>query len=903
MKAAALEQTLRDHPDDLVSWRVYADRFLEQGDARGELIKLAQRHAQARPTDRDALEHEMDTLVKEHQQSWDAALPPGATVLARRHGFATKVAVEWSDSAPVLIEQVIRAPFVTALRIAPAADEQEEYWDEDFDEEPEPTPSPDLDTGALATLNIGRLAELDLSYFRLGALGAEALAVSTYFRLEASGAASTVMGRLEALDLRYSRIGDAGPARGAVHRLAQAAAAVPRRRRRRRREDARVRPRTPARAAQLLEECMSIELRDRFFALSTGRAPAEEVARYRAEVDATDTEPTATLDGLAICWHPTARFKAVRFVDAERIDAGVRDLFARPSETAPYLAAVFVDPHELSFRTFENILPLDRLFADAGPDLELIELTERAEFAKDAYSFSLRLPAAARARLEHLDSLDLYVPPLNAASRGGDRFIFHSALLAEALTAAVAKAMPQSLLDGFSHVNPVFRCNRFEPGDANFHRHRDTPYYDAARRHVSRYTVLLYLTGGSGAPALDLIEGGALAEIEPFTCVVFDQRYEHEGAPYRDGRKVFLRTELVFTDPDVTHDPEIGALFSKACYLTGESVFAPELARHADAYYNQVAEAHWNGLAAGATREPFVHKRFRGVQFVANGYDFWFAKSDELSPAECAAITLLDYFNCKVGDAAFRSLCDSEVIEADGTDWIPAFLEDKRVLKDERGESPVVPFDKSMLFPEPEKPNTRELPDCACGICSGGMIGPNLDTTRNADVIEHYTRAQDSAKADIMPAPILMLGEDVVLDPDMFVVEGNRIHVLGKESLTPVNFAACQGGPVFPSAEIFITTAATVDVAHFLVPPILFAESADCYHLTFDFFRNSWMVNHEQSTVSVPMIRPFEDSDIDEDDWGDYDDEEWEDDEDEDEDEDSASGAPEAASTLTAQAN
>ncbi|GAA4636684.1 hypothetical protein GCM10023196_087410 [Actinoallomurus vinaceus] len=638
---------------------------------------------------------------------------------------------------------------------------------------------------------------------------------------------------------------------------------------------------------------MSTELRDRFFALSTGRAPADEVARYRAQVDATDTGPTTALDGLAVCWHPTARFKAVRFVDAERLDADVRDLFARPSETAPYLAAVFVDPRELSFRTFENILPLDRLFADAGPDLKLIELTERAEFAKDAYSFALRLPAAARARLEHLDSLDLYVPPLNAASRGGDRFIFHSALLAEALTAAVAKAMPQSSLEGFSHVNPVFRCNRFEPGDANFHRHRDTPYYDAARKHVSRYTVLLYLTGGSGAPVLDLTDGGALEEIEPFTFVIFDQRYEHEGAPYRDGRKVFLRTELVFTDPDVAHDPEIAALFSKACYLTGESVFAPELARHADAYYNQVAAAHWSGLASGATREPFVHKRFRGVQFVANGYDFWFAKSDELSPAQCAAITLLDYFNCKVGDAAFRALCESEVIEADGTDWIPAFLEDKR------GESPIVPFDKSMLFPEPEKPNTRELPDCACGICSGGMLSLNLDTTRNADIIEHYTRAQDSAKADIMPAPILMLGEDVLLDPDMFVVEGNRIHVLGKESLTPVNFASCQGGPPVPPAEDFVTTAATVDVAHFLVPPILFAESADCYHLTFDFFRNSWMVNHEQSTVSVPMIRPFEDDDINEY-WEDYDDEDedWEDEDEDEDDEDST-----VSETSTAQAN
>ncbi|XVQ13277.1 hypothetical protein ACQP1W_12265 [Spirillospora sp. CA-255316] len=583
---------------------------------------------------------------------------------------------------------------------------------------------------------------------------------------------------------------------------------------------------------------MSTELRDRFFALSAGHAPAGEVDRYRAQVDATDTEPARTLDGLAISWHPTARHKAVRFVDAERIDADVRALFARPSPDAPHLAAVFVDPAEFSFRTFENILPLDHHFEGAGLEFAL---TDRTEFAGDAYRFSVRLPDAARARLERLDTLNLYVPPLNAATRGGDRFIFHSALLAEALTRAVTEAMPEPLMDGFSHVNPVFRCNRFEPGDDGFHRHRDTPYHDAARHHVSRYTVLLYLTGGSAAPALDLVEGGALAEIDPFTCVIFDQRYEHEGAPYRDGRKVFLRTELVFTDPEVTHDPEIGALFSKACYWTGESVFAPELARHADACYNKVAAAHWSGLTPGAAREPFVHKRFQGVDFIANGYDFWFAKSDALSLTECAAITLLDYFNCKLGDTAFRAKCESTVIEADGTDWIPAFLKGKQ---DGQGGSAVPEFDKANLFPEPEDPD--ESGDACCSFHSGGIFDP----TRDEETIDYYERAQTFTKAHVMPAPILMLGEDVVLDPGKFVIRGNQIHVLGPEPLGPVNFAACQSS----EPEFLLDVAVTVDAAHFLVPPIIFTESESCYHLQFDFFRNSWMVEHHRSTVPIPMI-------------------------------------------------
>ncbi|MFI6742659.1 hypothetical protein ACIBI9_58010 [Nonomuraea sp. NPDC050451] len=580
---------------------------------------------------------------------------------------------------------------------------------------------------------------------------------------------------------------------------------------------------------------MSIELRDRFFVLSSGDAPAEEAARYRAEVDATDADPAATVDGLDISWHPSARFKAVRFIDAERIDERVRDLFARPSADAPYLAAVFVDPHELSFRTFENIVPLDRLFEDVPLEAEL---AGRVEHAEGVFSFSLRLPAEAQARLARLDELKLYVPPLNAGSRGGERFIFHSALLAEALTAAVADALPPATAEGFSHVNPVFRCNRFEPGDANFHRHRDTPYFDATRRHISRYTVLLYLTGGTGSPALDLVGGAALSEIGDFTCVIFDQRYEHEGAPYHDGRKVFLRTELIFAADEVTEAPEIGELFSKACYLTGESVFAPELARQADAYYNQVAAAHWNGLGEGPTRETFVHKEFRGVHFVANGYDFWFAKSEELPLAECAALTLLDYFNCKLGDTAFRALCETEVIESDDAGWIPEFLAARR------GGSVMTRVDKSAFFPEPERADN----EICCPFHSSGRYDP----TRHDEIIDLYTDAQSFAKAHILPAPILMLGEDVALDPDRFVVQDNLIHVLGKGALQPVNFAACWNDESIP--EDYVVVAAKVGVAQFLVPPIIYTESAGCYHLKFDFFRNSWMVDHQRATIPIPRI-------------------------------------------------
>ncbi|WP_329518704.1 hypothetical protein [Spirillospora sp. NBC_01491] len=218
MESAALEQRLRDHPGDLAAWHAYGDRLLEQGDARGTLIRLEQRRARVRPADRKALEREIAALAEKEQRGWDAALPQGVTVLERRYGFAAKVAVEWSEDAPALIEEALRGRFVTALQITPPVgddDDVEEDWEEAWAEhDGEPFPSPPVEAGAFATLDLGRLVELDLSYFPLGTPGAEALA------------AATGKGRIETLDLRYCGLGDAGlaalaaaPDFGGVRRL------------------------------------------------------------------------------------------------------------------------------------------------------------------------------------------------------------------------------------------------------------------------------------------------------------------------------------------------------------------------------------------------------------------------------------------------------------------------------------------------------------------------------------------------------------------------------------------------------------------------------------------------------------------------------------------------------------
>jgi hypothetical protein len=274
-------------------------------------------------------------------------------------------------------------------------------------------------------------------------------------------------------------------------------------------------------------------------------------------------------------------------------------------------------------------------------------------------------------------------------------------------------------------------------------------------------------------------------------------------------------------------------------------VFQPELTRWADRCYDRVAAAHWEGLderagrSVRAEREPFVHKEFRGVHFVGNGYDFWFSK--ELPLTHCAAITLLDYFNCIVGEKAFRAQCRSEIVFPDARDAsaIPAFLRGRS------SNSPWRELAKDALFPPAEEAN---------GVCCPfhGILD-GFDPTRHKEIIDVYKDAQAFAQAHLMPAPILMMGEEIFLDESKLVVEGDKIHILGDRAVAPVNFAACWnwgGGPLD-----WLGVETKLNAVHALVPPITFRDRDGCWHLSFDFFRNGWMVRQKQVTIPIPKIR------------------------------------------------
>ena len=165
----------------------------------------------------------------------------------------------------------------------------------------------------------------------------------------------------------------------------------------------------------MIDEARALDLRDRYLAAREGRLDDDALRTLRDDIDACDAPPVTLLEGLEITYHPSARFKTLRFVEEALIPEAHRHRFAHPAPDAPTLVATFADPEELHFRTFENIIPLDRLL-DAFDDVAIAGLTRVAP-AVDAWTFSLQLSDEARAQLSRLDALGLYVAPRNAASR------------------------------------------------------------------------------------------------------------------------------------------------------------------------------------------------------------------------------------------------------------------------------------------------------------------------------------------------------------------------------------------------------------------------------------------------------------------------------------------------------
>lgn len=588
-------------------------------------------------------------------------------------------------------------------------------------------------------------------------------------------------------------------------------------------------------------------VRDLYFDVSAGLLP-DSARDLLSRLTLIAQPPRIEVGTQKVCCCPDRRFMLLRYVSRRALPRAVRDAFACPVPGMPELAAVFVDPAALDYQSFENILPLDVCFEGVPTTLRLVE-RQRIGRLRDAWTFRIEAPPALRHALTVLGTQGPHAAPLDREGRGGQRLIFHAAALSEAIGAAAQAALPAAALEGFSHANGVLRCSRFEAGEAvGFAPHFDTPYSDTALKQISKYTVLLYITGGRGAPALSLNQT-ALEEIAPMTAVIFHHRYRHRAAPYQDGVKLFYRTELVYEVDALGFDEEVARRFGQACYLVGYSRDNAAVAARMRVMFDAVAAARWGLPGDGEPPQPvwFLKSHvLTDAVYLCNGHDYWFHGGHGLKAS--AVTALLDYFNAQVPrGVSFRWMCTEEVVAPDGegteTAWIAARLG--------AGDPLATPLSLERLLEPAEEPD----PD---GDCCPSHHPSTFQPRRSEAVIAAYRRRQEQVREGLAGAPVVMLGCAVFFLPERIIVGERHLYVVAEEGLGPINFAGGWSPPCWDVHDHsdFIEAEVELEGLVLVVPPIAYERVDGCIHLMLDYFRSGWLSSWGNTgELEVPAIQ------------------------------------------------
>lgn len=585
--------------------------------------------------------------------------------------------------------------------------------------------------------------------------------------------------------------------------------------------------------------------------------PEYLVSQVQSVLDVVAPSHLCDVAGMAFTPYPSAAYCSVRFLDQAALPKAQWSHFER-LDALPSHLIVFVDPRAFHYRNYECIVSLDDYFE--GCEMMAAPTNWCARDVEQLYTFDLAPEPSLKHALDRLDDLGLYVPPLNAATRGGDRYIFHCAALADLLTKAVLSLMPESMADGFVHVNPVFRCNRFLSTDAPFASHLDTPYCDSKLKHVSKYTLLLYLTEGAAEDGVLCVGEQVLTQVGQMQCVLIHQSLEHEGHAFDVGNKVFLRTECIYEVEQLVHEPRLGELFTRACYFTGESMFNSALAEYASECYDRAAKARWDGdLPERQGNVPFMRKQVKHVEMnanygvmcslVTNGCDYWFPKHEhtQFPHASCAMLALLDYFNGEIWDLTFRTSSKSVVVEGPlQGQWVDAYLKTVEPFEEtpELFQRPI----STTLYPDAEKSDDTQC----CPRCRPDDFMP----TRSSSVIHYYDQYQAYTREHLPRWPVKIMGDTMYLSPEQFLLLDGRVHIMTPDACAPFHFAAYNCWE-FTGLEPddYINPDVRIELPHLLVPPVVFRELEHSYHVQMYFFRNDWMIDHRETLrLPVPKI-------------------------------------------------
>lgn len=557
---------------------------------------------------------------------------------------------------------------------------------------------------------------------------------------------------------------------------------------------------------------------------------------------------------------PTPTHKVMRWIEAGALllsqegdktdddhDYMGKELFIVSEED---LVMVFCNIEDLCYHSMEHVVNLENIFDVDAPHLEMENWRQHHPGAIDdnngIFTFQVKDNAASLQIFAPIQQWTCFAPPFNADQRGGQRLIFRSAILADRLTEMLQSECQNIATTRFCFVNHVFRLNKFEPTDEIFQSHYDLPYCDSINGHRSKFTLLLYLTEGCAVDEKPALRVGdfAFPGFKGLQGVVFHHSLLHEGRPFEDSTKLFLRSELVFESPETVDDDdfdsEVARMFNIACYA---SVFQQDIQSYATELFNHSVASRYNALAK-PTKYKLFFRQVDGIQYITNGHDYWFLFTVELKVA--VIVALLDYFNGTYRLHRFRNYLEEfEVLDdiAHNDNEIMKYLWETPITGTGHDVLDEIGYECFQKLPIPTRCDCPELCMCGSQMCTCPLI-------RDRGGVEEFNELASAVREEIGDFSFTIFDGSVRLSLEDIEVTQSDIRFRTTGYQERVFYAACAMG--YQCERLYPVVEEVVDARLFHIPPVKYRELEELfgYHLVVDMFQNGWT----ERTLKVPVF-------------------------------------------------
>lgn len=396
--------------------------------------------------------------------------------------------------------------------------------------------------------------------------------------------------------------------------------------------------------------------------------------------------------------------------------------------------------------------------------------------------------------------------------RGGSRALYYNVECAEYLTNQIKNL--EIFGDDFLGVNCVFRLNKFVPGDSIFKQHYDSPYFDKSENVYSKYTMLLYLSDCINYLGVLTIEELVISNIKHNTCIIFDQKYIHEGRPSINSEKIFIRTELLFKyDPlkDVHINSDMAIIFNSACYLSiYKTIYNSQLlSKYCDEYFTKYNKYKRN-IHIDENNIIFLEKTVNSeYNFLTNGHYFVFNKNSNIKSA--IYITLCDYFNTNNLKITLSDIIENkpfeEIIKSTNIVKLPELNDIINNSYDDISYS----LKEARCCWSHSDPNTYDYNKCPLGFFNAEQKALSDNNTEHS---------------------IVIYDKRMFLSPKNIIIKNNKIII--NEKIKRMNYASCQMN-WFVEPEF-------MEIGNTL-PPIHICTEFEQLVLSIDTFNNNFVIN------------------------------------------------------------